>query len=166
MSYSYDYFKEDIANYLKNKFTSDATILDVGAGCGTYYNYLNDTFKQMYAVEVFEPNIKNFDLENKYKEVYNIDIRDFKYDHYDIIIFGDVLEHLNVEDAQKVLNYALDRCEEVIVAVPYEMEQGIEEDNVYEIHLQPDITKENMLERYPRLKLLYGNDLYGYYIKK
>lgn len=166
MAYSYSYFKEDVAKYLKDKYTKDATVLDVGAGSGTYYNYLCDYFKNISAVEVFEPNIKDFDLPSKYKKVYNVDIKDFEYEHYDIIIFGDILEHLNVEDAQKVLEYALDRCEELIVAVPYLYEQGICHDNVYEIHLQPDLTKEIMEERYPYLKLLYSNDEYGYYIKK
>lgn len=165
MAYSYSYFKEDIADYLKSKFDKSAKILDVGAGSGTYYNYLGDYFKSMDAVEVFEPNIKEFDLENKYRKVFNVDIKDFEYEYYDIIIFGDILEHLNVEDAQKVLEYALDRCEELIVAVPYLYEQGICHDNVYEIHLQPDLTKEVMKERYPYLRLLYSNDEYGYYIK-
>lgn len=166
MAYSYSYFKEDIADYLKSKFDKRAKILDVGAGSGTYYNYLGDYFKSMDAVEVFEPNIKEFDLENKYRKVFNVDIKDFEYGYYDIIIFGDILEHLNVEDAQKVLEYALDRCEELVVAVPYLYEQGICHDNVYEIHLQPDLTKGVMEERYPYLKLLYSNDEYGYYIKK
>ena len=53
----------------------------------------------------------------------------------------------------------------MIVAIPYEMEQGIAEDNVYEIHKQPDLTPENVLERYPMLKLLYKNSKYGYYVK-
>ena len=44
--------------------------------------------------------------------------------------------------------------------------QGAIKDNIYEIHKQPDLTKENMLERYPDLKLLIGCDAYGYYIKK
>ena len=56
-------------------------------------------------------------------------------------------------------------CDEMIVAVPYELEQGIEEDNIYEIHKQPDLTPKIMEERYPMLKLLYKNDIYGYYIK-
>lgn len=166
MAYSYSYFKEDIAKYLKDKYTENARVLDVGAGSGTYYNYLGDYFKEMDAVEVFEPNIKEFDLENKYHKVFNIDIKDFKYDYYDIIIFGDILEHLNVKDAQKVLEYALNMCEEIIVAVPYLYEQGECYNNIYETHLQPDLTPEIMEERYPYLKLLYGNDRYGYYIKK
>jgi hypothetical protein len=45
------------------------------------------------------------------------------------------------------------------------MEQDICEDNVYEIHKQPDLTPEIVLERYPMLKLLYKNSKYGYYVK-
>lgn len=166
MAGSYGMYKKEVSDYLKNNFSEDATILDVGAGCGTYYNYLHDYFKNMDAVEVFAPNIENYKLKEKYNKVYNVNIKDFNYDYYDIIIFGDILEHLTVEEAQQVLNYACKKCEEVLVAVPYMYEQGICEDNIYEIHKQPDLTIENMKQRYPQLKLLYGNNKYGYYIKK
>ena len=166
MAGSYPYFKKEVTQYLKDNFPTTAKVLDVGAGCGTYYEYLKDYFKDIEAVEVFEPNIKNFNLEQKYKKVYNINILDFEYDYYDIIIFGDILEHLETTEAQQVLDYAFDRCRELIVAVPYLYPQGIEEDNIYEIHKQDDLTNEIMLERYPKLKLLYGDWAYGYYIKK
>lgn len=165
MATSYKYYKKNVKEYLQSKFTENATILDVGAGCGTYYNLLHDYFKTIHAVEVFKPNIDDFELEKKYDVVFNIDIKDFEYGFYAIIIFGDIIEHLTVEEAQKVLKYAYDRCDEMIVAIPYEMEQGICEDNVYEIHKQPDLTPENVLERYPMLKLLYRNNRYGYYVK-
>lgn len=165
MATSYKYFKKNVKEYLQSKFPETATILDVGAGCGTYYNLLHDYFKTLHAVEVFKPNIDNYELKKKYEAVFNTDIKDFEYDFYNIIIFGDIIEHLEVEEAQQVLKYAYDRCDEMIVAVPYEMEQGICEDNVYEIHKQPDLTPENVLERYPMLKLLYKNDKYGYYVK-
>ncbi len=166
MATSYGYFKEEVSKYLKDKFNPNSTILDVGAGEGTYHRYLSDYFKNIDAVEVFKPNIINFGLENKYKRVYNANIIDFKYDRYNIIIFGDIIEHLEVNEAKKVLEYASDRCDEMIVAVPYMNKQGIEEDNIYEIHRQDDLTPKNVLERYPMLKLLYKNDKYGYYIKK
>ena len=165
MATSYKFYKKSIKKYLENKFDENATILDVGAGEGTYYNYLGDYFKNMDAVEVFEPNIDKYDLKSKYNKVYNIDIKDFTYDYYDIIIFGDVLEHLETNDAQEILKYSYYRCKEMIVAVPYEMPQGIAEDNVYEIHKQDDLTPENMLDRYPMLKLLHKNTKYGYYVK-
>lgn len=166
MARSYEYYKKDIRNYLIDKFKKDIKILDVGAGEGTYYDLLGDYFRNIDGVEIFRPNIDNYNLESKYSNVYNVDICDFRYEYYDVIIFGDVIEHLEVEKAQEVLKYAYNRCKEMIVAVPYCYEQGIEEDNVYEIHKQADLTKENMLERYPELELLYGNEIYGYYKKK
>ena len=165
MATSYKFYKKNIKKYLEEKFDENATILDVGAGCGTYYNLLHDYFNTMDAVEVFKPNIKEYYLENKYRYVYNCDIKDFEYPYYDIIIFGDIIEHLGVNEAQEVLKYAYTRCKEMIIAVPYLCEQGECEGNVYEIHKQPDLTKENVLERYPMLKLLYANNLYGYYVK-
>lgn len=166
MAISFSYFKENIRDYLERTFTENARVLDVGAGSGTYYNLLHDYFKIIDGVEVFKPNIDKYELESKYNRIYNVDIKDFNYDFYDIIIFGDILEHLEVEEAQKVLKYALERCREVIVAVPYCYKQGIEYDNVYEIHKQDDLTPANMQERYPELELLYGNSEYGYYIKR
>ena len=165
MATSYSFYKDKVAEYLKERFSENATVLDVGAGEGTYHKYLGDYFKNMDAVEVFEPNIKRWELEKKYREVYSVNILNFKYSKYDIIIFGDIIEHLKVRDAQKVLKYAYDMCDEMIVAVPYMCPQGIEEDNVYEIHKQDDLTSEIVLKRYPMLKLLYDNELYGYYVK-
>jgi len=166
MAGSFEYFKKDIKEYLEKSYKRNARILDVGAGSGTYSNLLGDYFRDIEAVEVFKPNIERYELEGKYKRVYNTDIRDFRYEYYDIIIFGDIIEHLEIEEAQEVLKYANNRCKEMIVAVPYCYKQGVEEDNIYEIHKQDDLTIENMIERYPMLELLYGNSYYGYYIKR
>lgn len=162
MASSYRYYKEEIRGYLLEK-DPDIEILDVGAGCGTYSLLLGDYFKNIDAVEVHKPNIDKYELEKKYRKVYNKDIREMEY-NYDLVIFGDILEHLEVEDAQKVLRYAIEHSKCVIVAVPYLYKQGIVEDNVYEIHKQDDLTKEIMEERYPELRLLIGNEEYGYYI--
>lgn len=165
MAYSYSFYKEEVRDYLKSKFKGNAKVLDVGAGCGTYWNLLHNDFKLIDAVEVYKPNINKYNLKSKYHRVYNINIKDFQYGNYDIIIFGDIIEHLNINDAQNVLKYALNRCKEIIVAVPYELEQDEVDGNIHEIHKQDDLTPEIMKERYPYLKLLYKNDLYGYYVK-
>ena len=91
---------------------------------------------------------------------------DFNFDSYDCIIMGDILEHLTIKDAQKILNRITKNKQKCLVAVPYTMEQEEEEGNIYETHLQPDLTPENMLERYKQLKFLIGNNKYGYYINK
>lgn len=165
MAFSYDFYKNEVKDYLVSKFKGNAKILDVGAGCGTYWNLLHNYFKTIDGVEVFKPNIDNYQLKNKYHKVYNIDIKGFKYDFYDIIIFGDIIEHLDTNEAQEVLKYAYNKCKEMIVAVPYQLKQDEVDGNIYEIHKQYDLTDEIMKERYPYLKLLYKNDLYGYYVK-
>lgn len=131
---SYPYFKKEIKQWIFDNFNSNATILDVGIGCGTYYDLLCDKFKNIDGVEAFKPNI---DQHNgmRYRHIFNYDIKDFLYDYYDLIIFGDILEHLNVNDAQYVLNYAYDRCKNLIVALPYMYKQDAIYGNKYEEHL-------------------------------
>lgn len=162
---SYGFFKPEIKQWIAEHFVPESSILDVGAGSGTYYDLLHDAYSNIDAVEIYLPNIAEWRLDEKYRTVYNDNIVDFEYDYYDLIIFGDVLEHLSVEDAQKVLNIAYSKCNNFIVAVPYCYPQDANE-NLWEKHIQDDLTKENVLERYPMLQLLYGNDKYGYYIKK
>ena len=164
MASSFNYFKKEIKEYLERNFSKDSKILDVGCGCGTYYDLLHNYFNNIDGVEIYLPNIENYNLYKKYNNIYNVNITDYRYKYYDIIIFGDIIEHLEIEDAQRVLEYAKDRCKEIIVALPYCYKQGIEYNNVYEIHKQDDLTPVNVLERYPYLELLYGNSEYGYYI--
>lgn len=158
---SYKFFKEDLRNYLINKYPFKSEILDVGAGSGTYALLLGDYF-ELDAVEVYKPSA-DF-IEGRYRKVFNEDIRNFKYGQYDVILFGDVLEHLEVNEAQKVLEEAIAHANEVIVAVPYQYKQGAVGGNEYEIHKQDDLTPELMIKRYPYLRLLFGNDKYGYYV--
>jgi len=100
----------------------------------------------------------------KYDNVYLGSIVDFDISKYDCIILGDILEHINIKDAKKLVTKIHNLNKKCLVAVPYEMEQGEYEGNKYEEHLQPDLTPKIMTERYPQLKLLIGNERYGYYI--
>ena len=163
MASSYTDYKNEIKEYIRKRHGMEDTILDVGAGSGTYGKMLEGYMVD--AVEVYGPNIDKYGLREIYRNVYNVDIRDFLYGWYDLVIFGDVLEHLDVEEAQEVLRYACQHSKNVIVAVPYLYKQGIEEGNVYEIHKQDDLTPEIMKERYPALKELWKNDFYGYYVR-
>ena len=108
---SYEQGKDYVVDYLKNRFQKGATCLDVGACDGVWKRKTGDLFV-MDAVEVFEPNAKTLE---GYRTVFHTDIRGFKYVYYDCIIFGDVIEHMEVEEAQEVLRYANDRCEDMII---------------------------------------------------
>ena len=166
MPTSYNYFKEQVKDWIIDNVPLNYKILDVGAGCGTYHDLLRPYgYQRIDAVEVWKPYIDEYNLKEKYDYVHNKNILDVSSNYlesYDLVILGDVLEHLNYVEATNLLS----KIENFIVAVPYKMEQGEVEGNVYETHLQPDLTIENISEKYPNLELLYGNEFYGYYIKK
>lgn len=159
-------FKEEIKKWIYENFDENSEILDVGAGCGTYNKLLENRYKNMDAVEIFYPNIIRYGLFEKYRNVFKCNIVDFTYSKYDLIIFGDIIEHLSVKDAQKVLKYAFDKCDNFIVALPYCYTQDEYGGNEWEKHLQDDLTPENVLIRYPMLEELFKNEFCGYYVKK
>lgn len=159
---SYNFGKEVIVSWLKRDFEKGSTALDVGACDGKWGKLLSDHFV-LDAVEAFAPNAAS--LPALYRRVFVNDIADMEYGQYDLIIFGDVIEHMSVEKAQKVINYAWPRCKDMIVAVPYLYKQDAIYGNPWEVHIQDDLTPENFKERYPGLSLVWGNSEYGYYRK-
>tara|TARA_E500000305_G_scaffold94884_2_gene84032 strand:+ start:2993 stop:3529 length:537 start_codon:yes stop_codon:yes gene_type:complete len=150
--------RQDIKKYLTENYDKDLKILDVGPGEGTYFNLLSDYFNNMDAVEVWEPYIQQYNLKDKYSNVFNENILDFNFDFYDIIIMGDVLEHIEIESAKKLIKNLTKKCNQLLIVVPFNLPQGPKGGVEYEEHKQPDLSDSVMLERYPDLKLLSYND--------
>lgn len=166
MPYSYSKFKHEVKHQILKNINHPCRVLDVGAGSGCYGDMLIGHFDAIDALEIYPNYIKMFDLESKYNNIIVGDITTYNFDSYDFIIMGDVLEHLTAENGQRIIRKIQQNRQAVLVAVPYLYEQGIEYNNVYETHLQPDLTPEVMEKRYPELKLLYGDEQYGYYVNK
>lgn len=162
---SYIQGKPETMRWIRANFPKEATVLDVGA-CDGLWRRLLPEYQNMDAVEAFEPNVNRLGIEG-YRTIYSGDVRDFRFEWYDLIIFGDVIEHLSAEDAQRVLAYAAPRCRDMVVAVPWLFEQGAIYGNPYEVHIQDDLTPEIFAERYPGLELLFDTGVdYCYYHKK
>lgn len=164
MPYSYTLYKEKVKQHFLTALQPNIRILDVGPGCGTYSHLLKQNFPNMDAIEIFESYVGQFDLLNKYNNVIIGDIREYDFRDYEYLIMGDVLEHLSTSDAKNILKVVKENDILCMVAVPYNYEQGTYMDNVHETHLQPDLTHEIFLERYPDFNLLIGDEKYGYYI--
>lgn len=162
---SYNAGKVEVISFIVSNFKQNDTCLDVGA-CDGKWSELLGNFLIKDAVEVFTPNIDKHHLEKKYRQVFNTDIVNFQYDWYDIIIFGDVLEHMSIDQAQAVVEYAKPRCKDMIIAVPYLYEQGALYGNPYEVHIQDDLTPEIFEQRYPGFERIWWNNEYAYYHKK
>ena len=158
---SYNYGKNEIVKWIKDRFPEGSTCLDVGACDGIWSDLLRHHL-EMYACEIWKPNVDK--IAGKYEVVFWTDISQLFYPYYDLVIFGDVLEHMSVEKAQKVLEYAKDHCKDYIVAVPFMYSQGELYGNPYERHIQDDLTPELFDERYPGHELLLRPTYnYAYY---
>ena len=73
---------------------------------------------------------------------------------------------MTVGDAQAVVKRCEESADYVLIAVPYCYKQGALYGNDAEIHIQDDLTPELFDERYPGYTRIFGDSLYGYYIKK
>ena len=167
MGTSYDFHNDFVRQFVESKYGKHDIILDIGAGAGKYGKMFGSNF-HIEALEVFEPNITTHGLRFHYKEVFNVDARTFPYlaDYYSLAIMGDVLEHLYVEDAKKILSSIYEAGIDCLVLVPYEYEQGVLYGNEAEVHHQPDLTPEVFKSRYPEFELIHGNELQGVYFRK
>ena len=119
---------------------SPQSVLDVGIGAGTYPLLLRDVLPQCrwIGIEVFVPYVIRFDLIDLYDELIVDDVRAIsELPSADVVICGDVLEHMTVEEARQVWDRAR-RCARLAVfasipIVPYP--QGPEEGNEHERHV-------------------------------
>lgn len=167
MPHSYHYGKQEAVEFILKNTTKESNILDVGPGVGTYSDLLKPRGYSLDCLEIYTGYVEAYALTSKYKNVYIGSIVDYCVESYDFVILGDVLEHLTIEDSIAVI----DKCKNILVAVPYLCPQGGVDfyyndthlTNPYEEHKQPDLTPLIMLSRYPKLGLVWSNHLYGYY---
>jgi hypothetical protein len=119
------------------------TVLDVGPGWGTYSKLLKKPDQWWDCVEIHEPYIERFNLWEYYNMVFFSDILDFSRDKkYDVVIFGDVLEHMTKEQALEVLSGAKIYSDYVIISLPLDAETNappgtgdVDWGNIHELHL-------------------------------
>lgn len=113
------------------------TVLDIGAGVGTYSIMCYQPGQHWTALEVFEPYVTMFNLHGKYDEVWIEDARKTTYKHFDLIIAGDMIEHMPKKDSQKLIKKLLKNCKNLLICFPilhHEQHAG-EEGNDFETHI-------------------------------
>jgi hypothetical protein len=137
---------------------AETVLLDVGAGQGKYARLLPE-YRDIDAIEVWEPSVDRYALRDIYRMVHVADVSDMVRrpnwtQLYQVGILGDVLEHIAVAEADYALRCLAARCATLLVVVPYLYPQGAEDGNEHQRHLQDDLTPEVMVVRYPHLKLI------------
>ena len=113
-------------------------VLDVGPGIGTYEELLRRLLpnSRWTAVEIHAPYVARYELAEKYDEVLIGDVRAYQwYADWDLVIFGDILEHLELAEAIRVWRCALQRSKYVLASLPIVYyPQSEYEGNVHETH--------------------------------
>lgn len=178
MPYSSPHLDDTLAGWVRGNIPRDFVLLDIGAGAGKFSQIFTEYV--MDAVEFFLPYHNTFGLAKKYRNVFGMTIQEFVtsvgLSGYGGVVMGDVLEHLSVEDAQFVVSSLYASKVSFIIKVPFMMEQVMTPEvleahpevvgNHLEDHLQPDLTNDVMLQRYPELKPLIFDEFFGIYISR
>ena len=153
MPYSSVEGKGFVRDFLADKWLLQ--IVDVGPGAGAYRELLRGHDAWWTAVEIWAPYVTQFGLREKYNEVVISDVAWIDWDllgNIDLVIFGDVLEHMKYEDASQVVARAVSRSKYVVIALPIiHYPQGTEMGNPYEAHVQhysPTSVRELLLDDY------------------
>ena len=134
---------------------SDAqTILDVGAGKGTYASELRAVgyTGHITASEVWPAYVELFGLRNLYDNVAVEDVRRRTHFDFDVVIFGDVLEHMTANEATSMWDKVAAQARHALIAIPIvHYPQGEEYGNPFERHVKDDWTHEEVLDTFPHI---------------
>lgn len=116
-----------------------ATVIDIGAGSGTYARLMRDHERcdHWTAVEAWEPYLAQFPLADLYDKVLIADARTVDPGTYraDLVIAGDVLEHMTHADARRLVDVIRGQAANLIVSIPV-------------LHLDQDAVFGNPFERH------------------
>lgn len=150
MPYSADQGKQETIDWIDS--IPHNTMLDIGPGAGVYADMINSRgmwYTLLDAVEVWQPYIDTFGLKYKYTNVYNVDIRNHDNFNYDVVIMGDILEHMTKEEAIAVWDKCASQAKHAVISIPIvHYPQGHEFGNPYEEHIKDDWTASEVLDTF------------------
>ena len=127
---------------------SPVEILDIGPGVGTYAKLLaGPEVSRLTCIEIYEPYVHTYRLHQYYDDVIIGDARTTPFPDTDIVILGDVAEHMTEPEALALWDKA---CAAARVAVYLSIPivhypQGHIEGNAHEEHVVDDWNHERVL---------------------
>ncbi len=140
MPYSSFIFDNAITESIK--LIRPKTFFDLGAGAGKYGSMVKeiDPTIETTAIEIEKDYIKKFNLHSIYNRVWNIPITDIiqlKYfdSNFDVVMAGDILEHLKKSEGIDLLNFLIYRCRWIIIEFPHHYLQNAVNGYASEAHI-------------------------------
>ncbi len=145
------------------------TAIDFGAGEGIYGQILRKYSPETYkvAVEIWAPYVTEFKLDKVYDEVWICDARIYPHFKYDLVIFGDILEHMSKEDALALWDRVSKEAKYAIISMPIvHFPQGHIHGNPYEEHVKDDWSHEEIVDSFKGIVAFEKFDVTGMYLAK
>ena len=152
--------KKEIIEWITTR-KNISKVLDIGAGEGTYPKLFKEDKNMLvnadwWAIEAWTPYIEEYQLASLYDNILNEDVRSIdwnKLPNFDLVICGDVLEHMTKEESQEVVSKALEKTKELIISIPIvRAKQGAVGGNPFEIHVKDNWSHEEVLDSFPNIK--------------
>jgi phospholipid N-methyltransferase len=139
MPYSSEAFDEEVRQILA--ILQPRSCLDIGAGTGKYGQFLHQTCPTALsvAVEIEADYVSRFGLTSIYSEVWNIDaqalLQKAPDQVYDLVIFGDSIEHLRKSLGIDLLHFFYYRARIILVLYPVDYLQHSVDGYASEAHV-------------------------------
>ena len=141
----------ELRGWVADRITERApsSLLDIGPGDGTYGRLLNHV-PHREAVEVWPPYVDLYRLDLIYQQVHLADIRTWAWPdrRWDLIVCGDVLEHMTRDEAARVYAQSQQHAAAVLVCLPIVDYPQHGHDNPYETHVVDDWRHQQALDAF------------------
>jgi hypothetical protein len=159
--------RQVVRDYVESLSPMPRSVVDVGAGEGTYFDLLHSVLPGAHfsAIEIWAPYVEQYGLEAKYHEVLVGDLGHVDLGKWapDLVIFGDVLEHLPFAQATaKWIEAGAAKHRIAVVPLGW-YPQGSINGNPHETHLAM-YTADSFLENFPGSSLLWSGDVVGVFV--
>lgn len=127
------------------------TALDAGPGRGIYGSIIASVAPdcETTGVEIWEPYVKTYSLDRIYDHLIMGDIREYEDFNFDLVIFGDIMEHMETSEAMALWERASTEAKWGYLSIPiiHHPQEPID-GNPYERHIDEDWSHERVLSSF------------------
>jgi hypothetical protein len=141
-------------------------VLDVGPGVGTYAKLLaGPMISKITGVEIFAPYVDTYRLRDYYDEIIIGDIREVEIPPVDVVIIGDVAEHMTEAEAVDMWERAGAAARKAVyLSIPIvHYPQGEIEGNEHEHHVVDDWDHHKVMEAFAGIDHYWSGTEVGVY---
>ena len=148
--------KQQILEWFQLHELELTTIVDLGAGCGTYiqlikYNNNICTQSNWIGIEIWNKYIEEYNLKLLYDTIIIDDVRNIDYSklgNISVTIAGDILEHMEKTEAMELVDKIMKYSKYLIISIPIKHlpQSKTTYENPYQEHVKDDWSHEEVLE--------------------